>query len=331
MKAFEYAQATDVTDAQRLVSSHREAVYLAGGTNLLDLMKLGVARPAALVDITSLPLDTIHQREDGSTYIGATVRNSDLAGDSGIRERFPVLSEAVLAGASGQLRSSATTAGNLLQRTRCVYFQDVTKPCNKREPGAGCSAVGGHHRDLAILGTSDACIATHPSDMAVALAALDATIVIARTDGTESCLGLDDFYRLPGDTPDVETTLKPGDLVTGVVVPPLPRGTVTRYRKVRDRASYAFAVVSVAATVHMSDGVMDEVRVALGGVAPRPWRARQFEHDVQGGAPDRQAIRAAARTELTQARLLPDNAFKAELAVDLMTETVWELAGGAQQ
>ncbi|WP_433556117.1 FAD binding domain-containing protein [Pseudonocardia xinjiangensis] len=328
MRTFEYAKATNVAEAVELVTSRPGAVFLAGGTNLVDLMKLGVARPDALVDLTALPLSGIDHRDDGSSHVGATVRNSELAGDSGIRTRFPVLSQAVLAGASGQLRSVATTGGNLLQRTRCVYFQDVTKPCNKREPGTGCSAIDGLHRDLAVLGTSSACVATHPSDMAVALAALDATVHVRRRDGSPQRVRLDEFYRLPEQTPHRETILTAGDLVTGVDLPALPADTVSAYRKVRDRASYAFAVVSVAAVVRIEDEVVRDVRVALGGVAPRPWRAQRFEDALSGRRPDRELIRAAARDEMAEATPLPGNAFKVDLAVDVMTSVVSELTGG---
>ena len=331
MKPFAYARTSDVAEAAELVVTRPGAVFLAGGTNLIDLMKLGVAAPDALVDITDLPIGAIEHHDDGSTGIGAMVGNAELAGDATTRARFPVLAEAVLAGASGQLRSRATTGGNLLQRTRCVYFQDVSKPCNKREPGSGCAAVDGLHRDLGVLGTSDACVATHPSDMAVALAALDATIVIRRRDGDAVSVGLDEFYRLPGETPHVETVLDRGDLIVGVDVPALPEGALTRYRKVRDRASYAFAVVSVAAVLEVRDGVVHDVRVALGGVAPRPWRARRFERALTGRRPDAAAVRAAAEEELTQARPLPHNSFKVDLAVDMITATVTELAGAEQR
>ena len=329
MKAFRYARATSLDDAAALVCSAPDAVYLAGGTNLVDLMKLGVARPDALVDIGDLGLDRIEHRSDGGALVGAAVRNSDLAGDAGIRERFPVLAQAVLAGASGQLRAMATTGGNLLQRTRCVYFQDLTKPCNKREPGAGCAALDGAHRDLGVLGTSDACVATHPSDMAVALAALDAIVHVRRASGEAARFGLDDFYRLPGGTPERETVLDRGDLITGVELPPAPSPSVMRYRKVRDRASYAFAVVSVAAVLSTAtDGALLGPRVALGGVAPRPWRCRRLEHALSGERPSADVVRSACNEEFAAARPLPGNAFKLGLATELIVATVLDLIGG---
>ncbi|MGP3922118.1 FAD binding domain-containing protein [Streptomyces sp. 8N616] len=329
MRPFAYERVTEPEAAANLVADRPDAMYLAGGTNLVDLMKLGVARPAVLVDISGLPYDRIEHRPDGGVLIGATVRNGELAGDRGVRERFPLLAEALLSGASGQLRTLATTGGNLLQRTRCVYFQDVTKPCNKREPGAGCSAIHGSHRDLAVIGTSDACVATHPSDMAVALAALDATVHLQRNCGTDR-VPLSEFYLLPGDRPDQETVLGSGDLVSGVELPPPPAGAAMRYRKVRDRWSYAFAVVSVAAVVATGpDGALRDIRLALGGVAPKPWRARRAEELLTGRQPTRDLLRSAARAEFEPARPLPHNAFKIDLAVDVIAASVLDLAGGA--
>jgi xanthine dehydrogenase YagS FAD-binding subunit len=326
MRPFTYVRASDPAQAAALAVAGPDTTYLAGGTNLIDLMKLGVARPARLVDITELPFDRIQHRPDGGALVGATVRNADLAGDLGIRQRFPMLSEAVLAGASGQLRSAATTGGNLLQRTRCVYFQDITKPCNKRTPGAGCSAIEGHHRDLAVLGTSDSCVATNPSDMAVALAALDAVVHVRRAGGGEAAIPLGEFYRLPGDTPDRESVLEGGDLITAVELPPTPPGAAMRYRKIRDRASYAFAIVSVAAVVAADgDKTVRDVRIALGGVAPVPWRARRVERALVGQRPDEEMLRAAGEDEFSSARPLPHNAFKIGLAVDVVTTTVLDL------
>ncbi|RKN43969.1 FAD binding domain-containing protein [Streptomyces hoynatensis] len=327
MKPFGYARPATPHEAATLLAERPGATALAGGTNLVDLMKLGVATPAMLVDLNDLPYGRIEHRPSGGAFLGATVRNSALAGDQGIRRRFPLLAQAVLAGASGQLRARATTAGNLLQRTRCVYFQDVGKPCNKRSPGSGCAAIEGSHRDLAVLGTSDACVAGHPSDMAVALAALDATVRLH--SGVH--LPLDDFYVLPGERPDRETVLRPGDLVEGVELPPPPRGAVMRYEKVRDRRSYAFALVSVAAVVATEpDGRLREVRLALGQVAPRPWRARRAEDALRGRRPTAESVRAAAREEFAAARPLPGNAFKVDLAVDLLTSVVLGLAGAEE-
>lgn len=331
MRGFSYAKSTEVGEAAALLTSREDAAYLAGGTNLIDLMKLGVTRPGALVDVTGLPLDYLNHHDDGSTLIGATVRNSVLSGDQGIRERFPVLSEALLAGASGQLRAMATAGGNLLQRTRCAYFQDVTKPCNKRAPGTGCAAIGGLHRDLGVIGTSDSCVATHPSDMAVALSALDAGVRVRRAaDGGLLEVPVNDFYLLPGDSPDRETLLGHGDLITGIHVPPLPADTRSRYRKIRDRASYAFAVVSVAACVALNgDGTLRDIRVSVGGVAPKPWRARAFERAVTGREPTPEALRAAGADEFADARPLPGNAFKVGLAINVIADTVGELVRGA--
>jgi xanthine dehydrogenase YagS FAD-binding subunit len=328
MRPFAYERAGDAGSATALVAGAGvEAAYLAGGTNLVDLMKLGVARPGLLVDITRLPYNRIEHRPDGGALIGATVRNADLAGDVGVRTRFPVLAQALLSGASGQLRTLATTGGNLLQRTRCVYFQDVTKPCNKREPGAGCSAINGSHRDLAVIGTSDACVASHPSDMAVALAVLDA-VVHLRADGRTRTVPLVDFYVLPGETPQIETVLEPGELITGVELPPPPAGAAMRYRKVRDRWSYAFALVSVAAVASVAaDGSLREIRLGLGGVAPMPWRARRAEQLLTGHRPTSALVRAAARAEFATARPLPQNAFKIDLAADVIASTVGALVG----
>jgi xanthine dehydrogenase YagS FAD-binding subunit len=329
MRALAYERASDPRAAQRAVAGEPETMFLAGGTNLVDLMKLGVHRPDRLIDITGLGLDAIEHRSDGSVLIGATVRNSALAADAGIRARFPALSQALLAGASGQLRNMATTAGNLLQRTRCVYFQDTSKPCNKRELGSGCSAIEGAHRDLALLGTSDQCVASHPSDMAVALVALDARVHVQRADGRPQMLeSLDALYREPGDDPSRDTTLQAGDLITAVELPAPPSGARMAYRKVRDRWSYAFALVSVAALVVADeDGRLREARIALGGVGSRPWRARGAEALLAGTRPDPGAdtIRAAIAAEFDRARPLPDNAFKAELAADTAAAVVADL------
>src|SRR5258708_6863949 len=271
MNPFRYERASDVSSAVALLAGNPNAAFLGGGTNLVDHMKLGVAQPELLVDVTHLPYDRIELLPDGGIRIGAMVRNSDLAADRAIRQRYPVLAQALLAGASGQLRNLATTGGNLLQRTRCVYFQDVSKPCNKRVPGSGCPARAGYHRTLAILGASEACIATHPSDMAVALAALDAVVRVLGPNG-ERAIPPAGFPPLPGDGPQPEPVLAPGHMLTAVDLPPLAFATHAHYRKVRDRASYAFALVSVAAAIDVANGVVRDVRIALAVVAPVPWR-----------------------------------------------------------
>ncbi|MCK0175510.1 xanthine dehydrogenase family protein subunit M [Mycolicibacterium sp. F2034L] len=313
MKTFDYHLAESPADAVATLTAHPDAAYLAGGTNLVDHMKLGVAAPDLLVDVSRLDLDEIAPL-DGGVRIGATVRNSDLAADPLIRSRYPVLARALLSAASGQLRHAATTAGNLLQRTRCVYFQDVTTPCNKRNPGTGCSAIGGYVRYHAILGASPHCVAAHPSDMAVAMAALDAVIVVEGSGG-EHRIPIDDFYRLPGDEPHRDTVLEHGELITAVELPPPPSEAVSDYRKIRDRASYAFALVSVAAEVSVTDN--DEIssaRVALGGIAHKPWRARKAEEVLVGAPATDDTFAAAARAELADAEPLPGNEFKVELA-----------------
>ncbi|MGW3567110.1 FAD binding domain-containing protein [Streptomyces sp. NPDC000941] len=326
MREFAYVRAADPAEAAALVAERPDAVYLGGGTNLVDLMKLGVAGPGLVVDVSRLDHDRIEHRADGSALIGAAVRNGELAGDPGVRERFPLLSQSLLAGASGQLRTVATVAGNLLQRTRCGYFQDVTKPCNKREPGSGCPAIEGAHRDLAILGTSDHCVASHPSDMAVALVALDAVVRLRSTDGAVRTVPVEELYVLPGDTPQRETVLEHGDLITAVELPAPPPGAAMVYRKVRDRRSYAFALVSVGAAVSVDEaGRLADVAVALGGVAPRPWRARAAEELLRGRRPDVETLREAARAELAAARPLPDNAFKVDLTIDLIVAAIRDL------
>ena len=282
MRPFAYVKPDDVETAV-LAAGKPGAKFLGGGTNLVDLMREGIERPDTVVDVTGLPFDTVDELPGGGLRIGAMVRNSALAADPRVRARYPVLSQALLCGASGQLRNMATVGGNLLQRTRCPYFYDVASACNKREPGSGCDALDGFNRGCAILGVSESCIATHPSDMCVALAALDAVVEVRGADGTRR-IPLTDFHRLPGDTPEIETTLAPGDLVTAVELPPVAAGS--RYRKVRDRASYAFALVSVAAALRVSDGIVTEVRLALGGVAPKPWRAREAERLLVGGPAD---------------------------------------------
>jgi xanthine dehydrogenase YagS FAD-binding subunit len=324
LNPFAYERVSDPAAAVALLSRSGAGAYLAGGTNLVDLMKLGVARPDRLVDITGLPFDRIEPLPDRGVRIGALVRNSELAADRTIRRHFPVIALAVLAGASGQLRNMATTAGNLLQRTRCPYFQDATKPCNKREPGSGCPARDGFHRELAILGGSPACIATHPSDMAVALCALDAVVQVQGPNGARS-IPLVDLHRLPGDQPQRDTVLQHGDLITAVDVPGLPFASNSEYRKVRDRASYAFALVSVAAALDAADGMVRDIRLAIGGVAPKPWRAWQAENQLRGGPATKEAIREAANAELSAATPLRDNAFKVPLARNIIVRTLRDL------
>jgi xanthine dehydrogenase YagS FAD-binding subunit len=303
MKPFTYERATSPAQAAAAAGNRPGAKFVAGGTNLLDLMKLQIEAPTHLVDVNGLGLDKIESTSDGGLRIGALVRNTDLASDARVRRDHALLARALLAGASGQLRNKATTAGNLLQRTRCPYFYDTNMPCNKRVPGSGCSALGGLSRQHAIVGTSEACIATHPSDMAVALRVLDASVETVRSDGATRVIPITDFHRLPGNTPHVETTLQPGELITAVTLPrPLEGRHV--YHKVRDRASYAFALVSVAAVVQR-DGTG---RVALGGVAHKPWRAEAAEAEMPRGA------KAVIERLLGEARTTHHNAFKRPLA-----------------
>ncbi|GAB3526245.1 FAD binding domain-containing protein [Arthrobacter monumenti] len=320
MIPFEYQRADGAASAVATVTGRPNAKFLGGGTNLVDHMKLGIAAPELLVDVSRLPLDRVEQLDDGGVRIGATVRNSDLAAHPLIRERYPVLAEALLAGASGQLRNMATTGGNLLQRTRCVYFQDVTTPCNKREPGTGCSALEGYTRYHAILGASEDCVAVHPSDMAVALAALDATVVVLGVEG-ERIIPLSEFHRLPGDEPERDTILEHGELITAVDLPPSAMARRSAYRKVRDRASYAFALVSVAAAIEIDDDgslagapVIRDVRIALGGVAHKPWRAARAEELLRGGPATEENFRRAAEAELEAADPLAGNEFKVPMA-----------------
>jgi xanthine dehydrogenase YagS FAD-binding subunit len=299
MRAFTYERATAPNEAAAAVARTPGAKFIAGGTNLLDLMKLQIETPTHLVDVNGLKLDTIEPTAEGGLRIGALVRNTDLAADERVRRDYGVLSRALLAGASGQLRNRATTAGNLLQRTRCPYFYDTAQPCNKRDPGSGCSAIDGFSRQLGIIGVSDACIATNPSDMAVAMRTLDATVDTVRPDGTARKIPIAEFHRLPGDTPHIETTLEPGELITAVTLPP-PLGGRQIYRKVRDRASYAFALISVAAVIQR-DGTG---RIAVGGVAPKPWRVEAAEADLPRGS------KAVTERLLAGAKPTHDNTFK---------------------
>ncbi|RYF39378.1 MAG: xanthine dehydrogenase family protein subunit M [Comamonadaceae bacterium] len=302
MKAFTYERASSPAQAAAAVVRNANARFIAGGTNLLDLMKLQIETPAHLVDVNGLALDRMEATPEGGLRIGALVRNTALAADETVRRDYGVLSRALLAGASGQLRNKATTAGNLLQRTRCAYFYDTDQPCNKRQPGSGCSAIGGVTRQHAVVGASTACIATHPSDMAVAMRVLDASIETVRPDGATRVIPIADFHRLPGDTPHIDSTLERGELITGVTLPRPVRG-VHIYRKVRDRASYAFALISVAAIVQPGGAG----RIALGGVAPKPWR------DAGADAALPQGAKAAAASLLAGARTTEHNAFKLPL------------------
>jgi xanthine dehydrogenase YagS FAD-binding subunit len=325
MKPFAYERAADPAAAVAAVAREPGARFLAGGTNLVDLMKLEVETPAHLVDVNYLGLDGIEPTADGGLRIGAGVRNSDLAAHPAVRERWPALSQALLAGASGQLRNLATVGGNLLQRTRCAYFQDVSKPCNKRRPGSGCPARAGDHRNLAVLGHSEACIATHPSDMAVALAAFGAIVHVLGPEGHERRVPMPGLHRLPGAEPDRDTVLAQGELITAVELPPLPFAARSRYRKVRDRASYAFAVVSIAAAVDVDGGTIRDCRIAFGGLAHAPWRAEAAEASLRGADVGETAFAAAADAELAQARPLPDNGFKLALAHNLLVRALTDL------
>ncbi|GLK83818.1 FAD binding domain-containing protein [Ancylobacter defluvii] len=316
MTPFTYERAGSPAEAAAAAARTPGARFIAGGTNLLDLMKLQIETPAHLIDVNGLALDTIEATKDGGLRIGALVRNTALAADRRVRRDYALLSRALLAGASGQLRNKATTAGNLLQRTRCPYFYDTVQPCNKRRPGSGCAAIGGVSRQLAIIGTSEACIATHPSDMAVALRALDASVETVQADGAPRRIPLAEFHRLPGDTPHIETVLEPGELITAVRLPK-PVGGRHIYRKVRDRASYAFALVSIGAILH-EDG---SGQVALGGVAHKPWRVEAAEAELPRGA------KAAAEQILAGARPSRDNAFKITLVERTLAAVLAEARG----
>ncbi|MFI6932043.1 FAD binding domain-containing protein [Streptomyces sp. NPDC050287] len=329
MRTFDYVRADSLQEAADALAARPGARCLGGGTNLVDLMKFGVEQPTALVDISRLPLDTVEELPDGSLRIGSTVRNSDLAAHPAVRDRWPALSQAVLAGASGQLRNAATTGGNLLQRTRCPYFQDVAKPCNKREPGSGCGARDGVHRDHAVLGHSAHCIATHPSDMAVALAALDARVELYGAEGARS-LPAAEFHRLPGDRPEVDTEIRPGEIITGVVLPAATGGVPSAYRKARDRASYAFALASVAVAVRVEGGVVGRAHIAFGALAHRPWRARRAEEALLGAAPTEAAFEHAVDLELSAADPLRDNAYKLPLARGLALDVLTRLTAAAR-
>ncbi|WP_063733359.1 FAD binding domain-containing protein [Streptomyces sp. RTd22] len=325
MREFGYERVYDVSGAVALLGADPDARFLGGGTNLVDLMKTGVERPARLIDVRDLPLDQIEATPDGGLRIGATVTNSDLAAHPDVRSRYPGLAQAVLAGASGQLRNMATVGGNLLQRTRCGYFTDTAKPCNKRVPGSGCPAIEGEHHNHAILGASEHCVATHPSDMGVALTAFDAVVHYETADGPGE-LPFAEFYLPVGDTPHLETALPPGALITGITLPPAPVAAHSRYRKVRERASYAFAIGSIAGALDVRDGVVHEVRLAFGAVASRPWRAHAAERALTGGPATGEAFAAAADAELAAAETLPHNGYKVTLMRNLVVAMLTELS-----
>ncbi|MFE5326075.1 FAD binding domain-containing protein [Embleya sp. NPDC056575] len=326
MKEFTYHRPARVREALTLAAGGGTR-YLGGGTNLIDLMKEGVETPTRLVDVRQLSLDGVRETPDGGLILGATTSNSDAAADIRVRRLFPALSQALLAGASGQLRNMATLGGNLLQQTRCSYFGDVSEPCNKRKPGSGCPAIAGEHHNYAILGASEHCAATHPSDMAVALAAFDAVVHYESLQGPGG-IPLAEFYPPVGDTPQRVSALPPGALITAIALPGAATAPGSRYRKVRERASYAFATVSIAAALKVEEDTVTSVRIALGGVASRPWRARTAEIALLGGAATADAFRAAAAAELSAARPLRDNAYKVPLARNLIEAVLTGLAQG---
>jgi len=327
---FQYARANDVADAVRMIAADPAAKFIAGGTNLVDLMKEDVERPSRLIDISRLPLKTIEEVAGGGLRIGALVPNSDLAYHPLIERRYPLLSSAILAGASQQLRNMASTGGNLLQRTRCAYFYDTATPCNKRKPGAGCSAIGGINRIHAILGASESCIATHPSDMCVALAALDAKVHVTGPQGAR-VLAFDDFHRLPGDTPQIDTNLHPDEIVTAVELPAKGFTTNYSYLKIRDRLSYAFALISVAAALELESGTIKEARLALGGVAHKPWRDTAAEAALRGQAANQASFTSAADLLLRDAKGYEHNTFKIDLARRGIVRTLTKAALGTPQ
>jgi xanthine dehydrogenase YagS FAD-binding subunit len=327
---FQYARASDVSDAVRQIAADPTAKFIAGGTNLLDLMKEDVERPTRLIDISRLPLKTVEETEDGGLRIGALVPNSDLAWHPKIEQRYPLLSSAILAGASAQLRNMASTGGNLLQRTRCYYFYDTATPCNKREPGSGCSAIDGVNRMHAILGTSEDCIAVHPSDMCVALAALEAKVHVAGPSG-ERVIAFADFHRLPGDTPQRDSSLQPNEIIIAVELPARGFAANYSYLKIRDRLSYAFALVSVAAALDLDGGSIKDARLALGGVAHKPWRDPAAEDALRGKAPNEAAFEQAADRLLREAKGFAHNSFKIDLARRAIVRTLTQAARGTPQ
>ncbi|NJQ00290.1 FAD binding domain-containing protein [Streptomyces zingiberis] len=326
MRPFRYQRATGAEAAVATLASSPGARYLGGGTNLVDLMKLGVERPELLVDVTALPHTAVEDLPGGGLLIGAAVRGAELAAHPAVLDRCPAIAQALLAGASGQLRNAATVGGNLLQRTRCPYFQDPGKPCNKREPGTGCPAREGAHRHLAVLGASPHCVATHPGDLAVALTALDAAVRVRGPEGTRT-VPLTALHRLPGDRPERDTVLDHGDLITHVELGPVPEAAGSVFRSARDRAAFSFALVSVAAALEVDRGFVRRVRLAFGGVAARPWRARAAEDRLLGSPATAEAFARAVDTELAPAEPLRDNAFKVPLLRALTVRTLLELAG----
>jgi xanthine dehydrogenase YagS FAD-binding subunit len=330
MNPFQYERAPDVA-AALAAGARAGAQYLGGGTNLIDLMRETIEHPDVLVDVTGLSRD-IEETKGGGLKIGGAVKNTAVAADRRVRERFPLLAQAILAGASAQIRNMATVGGNLMQRTRCLYFYDDAARCNKRSPGEGCDAREGFNRNHAVLGVSESCVATHPSDMCVALAALDAVVTVRGKNGSRE-IPLIAFHRLPGDTPQVDTVLEPGELIIAVDLPANGIAARSSYRKVRDRASYAFALVSVAAGLEMEGGMIKDVRIALGGVAHKPWRAERAEAALRGRPATEAAFRQAAEAELASAQALHDNAFKIELATRVIADTLGKLAkaSGAAQ
>jgi xanthine dehydrogenase YagS FAD-binding subunit len=330
MNNFQYARATDVADAVRQLAADPNAKFIAGGTNLIDLMKYDVMKPARLIDISRLPLKTVHETPQGGVRIGALVPNSDLAYHPLIERRYPLVSSALLSGASAQLRNMASTGGNLVQRTRCFYFYDATTPCNKREPGSGCSAIGGINRINGILGTSESCIATHPSDMCVALAALEATVHVTGPSGART-IAFADFHRLPGNTPQIDTNLQPNEIITAVELPPRGFAANYSYLKIRDRLSYAFALVSVAAALELDGRNIKEARLALGGVAHKPWRNTEAEAALRGQTANEASFRRAADIVLRDARGYEHNAFKIDLARRAIVRTMTQAANGTPQ
>jgi len=330
VNGFEYTRAVDIVDAVRQIAADPAAKFIAGGTNLIDLMKENVTRPSRLIDITRLPLDKIEETTVGGLRIGALVPNSDLAYHPRIEARYPVLSSAILAGASQQLRNMASTGGNLLQRTRCLYFYDASTPCNKREPGSGCSAIGGINRMHAILGTSEHCIATHPSDMCVALAALEARVLATGKDGQRS-IAVAEFHRLPGDTPQIDSNLQADEIITAIELPPKGFATNYTYLKIRDRLSYAFALISVAVGLEIEGDTIKEARLALGGVAHKPWRDPRAEAQLNGARATRENFLHAADIVLRDARGFGHNDFKIELARRGILRALTQAARGTPQ
>jgi xanthine dehydrogenase YagS FAD-binding subunit len=327
MQAFQYSK-TDTLDSALHSGSAANTKYVAGGTTLIDLMKLYVERPASVVDINRLPLDKIESTSDGGLRIGAMVRNSDLAHNTTVQQKYALLSQALLSGATGQIRNMASTGGNLLQRTRCYYFRDIAYACNKRNPGSGCAALDGFNRIHAILGTSEHCVATNPSDMAVAMMALEAVVHI-RSEKGERTVPLNEFYLVPGSTPNLENVLAPGELIVYVTLPPLASGTRSYYLKRRDRASYEFALASAAVVAQMQGSRMQRIRIALGGVGTKPWRSTEAEHVLEGRDAAEQQFRSAAEAAMQGAKTLHDNAFKVELAKRTLVRALKVATSGA--